>query len=265
MCDFSCSYHKKEIPKTTKFSLHTHDEYEIFMFLEGDAHYVVEGNNYSLEPNDIIVIRRHEMHRISHYNTNTPYTRIIIMVAPEFFENSGCPEYERQFTDVYNGMGHKITADIVRSSGLYDAYMRLKKYSNDFKDRESPVVRAIVVEILHLINEVTLFAHDDIPNNQIKDIMTYINNNYTQNLTLELIAEKFYISKYHLCHIFKKATGLSVHRYITQKRITKTRELVSDGANITSAVVNSGFNSYSTFYRAYMREYGKPPKEGLAL
>lgn len=226
---------------------------------------MVEGKNYSLETGDIIVIRRHEMHRIFHHSTDVLYSRCVLMVSPEFFRTHNCLQYERQFKEINDGVGNKINAKVVRSSGLYDAFLRAKKYSDSFNVKDSPVLQAIVIEILHLINEVTLFAHDDIPNNQIKEIMTFINNKYIENISLEEIADKFFISKYHLCHIFKKATGLSVHRYITQKRINKTRELVADGENITSAVLNSGFNNYSTFYRAYMREYGKPPKQGLAL
>ena len=247
----------------SKYQLHTHDEYEIFFFLEGDAHYVVEGKNYSLEHGDIIVIRRHEMHRIFHHSADVPYSRCVLMVSPEFFKNHNCPQYERQFIEINEGVGNKISAKVVRSSGLYDAFVRARKYSENFTITDSPVLQSVVTEILHLINEVTLFAHDDIPNNQIKEIMTFINNKYTENICLEDIAEKFFISKYHLCHMFKKATGLSVHRYITQKRITKVREYILDGTNITSAVVNAGFNNYSTFYRAYLREFSKPPKEGL--
>lgn len=265
MVDFSCSSYKEKYTVDYNFKLHTHDEYEVFMFLEGDAHYVVEGKNYSLEPNDIIVIRRHEMHRIFHHVSEKTYNRCILMISPEFFKNNNCPQYERQFTEVYEGIGNKISADIVRSSGLYDAFMRLKKYSANFKDMANPVVRAVVMEILYLINEVTLFAHDDMPNGNVKDILTYINNNYTGNLSLDEIAEKFFLSKYHLCHAFKKATGLTIHRYITQKRITRVRELTAEGVNITLAVVNAGFNSYSTFYRAYMREYGVSPKEGTKI
>ena len=93
--------------------------------------------------------------------------------------------------------------------------------------------------------------------------MSYINNNYNSNISLGDVAEKFFISKYHLCHMFKKATGLTVHRYITQKRITNVRESMGEGINITSAVINAGFSSYSSFYRSYIKEYGIPPKEGL--
>lgn len=263
MGEYSFTGARKAKVDKSKYRLHTHDEYEIFFFIEGDAHYVVEGKNYSLEPGDIIVIRRHEMHRIFHHNTDAAYSRCVLMVSPEFFRSHNCLQYERQFKEINDGVGNKISAKVVRSSGLYDAFVRARKYSEDFTITDSPVMQAIVTEILHLINEVTLFAHDDMPNNQIKKIMTYINNNYINNLSLEDIAERFFISKYHLCHMFKKATGLTVHRYITQKRITMVKDLTAEGYNITSAVLESGFNSYSSFYRAYLKEFGVPPSDDL--
>ena len=59
-----------ENPSNVNFQLHNHDSYEIYMFLEGDAKYIVEGNTYSLEPCDMIIIRKHEMHRVFH-NSST--------------------------------------------------------------------------------------------------------------------------------------------------------------------------------------------------
>lgn len=265
MCSFSIGYTKSVNISDYQFSLHTHDEYEIFMFLEGDAHYVVDGKYYSLEPHDIIIIRRNEMHRIFHHNLNTLYSRLVIMVEPEFFKINNCSEYERQFTEIHEGRGHKISADIVRSSGLHDAIMRLKKYTNDFNNINTAIAKATITEILHIINEVKLFTDDDTPNSQLRSIMTYVNSNYTSNITLEEIADKFFISKYYLCHMFKKATGLTLHKYITQKRISLAKTYISQGVNITSAVMDAGFNNYSSFYRAYTKEFGITPKEGMKL
>lgn len=264
MNDYSISYINKVHTVNSRFRLHTHDEYEIFLFLEGDSHYVVEGKNYNLTPGDMIIIRRHEMHRIFHHS-NALYSRFVLMINPSFFVNNNCPQYEKQFESLPDGQGNKIAAEVVRNSGLYDAYLRLKKYTNDFKENDSSVVNAVIIEFLHLLSEVTLFTHDDIPNKQIKAIITYINNNFTKSLKLEDVSSKFFISKYHLCHLFKKATGITYHRYITQKRITHVREQVAKGVNITNAVLNSGFNSYSSFYRAYTKEFGHCPKDSIKL
>lgn len=251
-----------ENPSNVNFQLHNHDSYEIYMFLEGDAKYIVEGNTYSLEPCDMIIIRKHEMHRVFH-NSSTKYRRIVLTVHPEFFSQNDCICYENQFLKTHNSTGSKISADIVRSSGLYGAIMRLKKYSEDFNTLYTPASKAAVIEILYLINLITSFSADDTANKQLKAVITYINNKYTENISLDELSEKFYISKYHLCRIFKEATGLTVHKYITQKRITRARELTSEGKSISEAALMSGFGNYSSFYRAYICEYSVSPKSDL--
>ncbi|MBQ4515470.1 MAG: AraC family ligand binding domain-containing protein, partial [Clostridia bacterium] len=119
-----CFYKMREAeflnPAHTNFLLHIHEEYEILLFFEGDAKYVVEEKSYNLSPGDIIIIRKHEMHRIMH-NSNAKYHRFLIWISPEFFAKHNCTEYEKAFLPTSFNSGHKINSDIVHSSGLYDA------------------------------------------------------------------------------------------------------------------------------------------------
>ena len=78
-------------PSNNHFYLHAHGEYEMFLFLEGDSKYVVEEKNYDLNPGDIIIIRRHEMHRIYH-NSSKKYHRIVFMIYRDFFQEINCPK-----------------------------------------------------------------------------------------------------------------------------------------------------------------------------
>lgn len=251
-------------PTNAYFQLHNHNDYEILFFLEGDAKYVVEDKMYTLEPGDLIIIRKHEFHRIYH-NSSSPYKRVVLMVSPLFFQENACAEYEAQFLTVPAGTGHKITADTVRSSGLYDAFLRYKKYSEDYKlPFDIPVLKSIITEILYLINQVSHFSSSDFTTNPVKSIILYLNGNYTGEITLDALQEKFFISKYHLCREFRKATGLTVHEYVRRKRLTKVHELRSQGLRIGDAAVEAGFRDYSSFYRAFRKEYGTPPKKDLA-
>ena len=78
-----------------------------------------------------------------------------------------------------------------------------------------------------------------------------------------MLAEKFYISKYYLCRAFHKATGLTVHDYIRLKRLNLARELKAEGKSISEAAMMAGFTDYSSFYRAYLKEYGVSPRNDL--
>lgn len=249
------SYTKEGAP----FKLHVHNDYEIFLFLQGDSRYVIEENIYDLKPFDIIVIRKHQMHRV-HHNSPSFYHRIVLNVTPEFFSAYGCTDYEEQFIDPYSEIGNKIDAKTVKNSGIYDAFMRMIDYTDNFKNQDSPIARACVMEILYLINNIKSYSKSETENSQLKDVIAYINKNFTQPISLDLLEKEFFISKYHLCHIFPNATGMTVHQYITQKRLAYARDLLKSGMSANDAAKQSGFNNYSSFYRAYTNEYKNPPK-----
>ena len=245
-------------PSNEHFQLHVHSDYEIYMFIEGDSKYIVEENVYSLEPGDVIIIRKNMLHRVYH-NSAAKYSRIVFNIDPEFFEACDCKEYEEQFANPRPGIGNKIDAEIVRESGLYDIFVRLEKYSDSFKNIYTPIVRSLLVEMLYIINSIDSFSKGDMGDERLKSIISYINQNFTENITLHDIEKKFFISKYHLCHIFPRATGLTVHQYITNKRLALADDLIKNGKSVSEAAELSGFNSYSSFYRAYMAAFKKSP------
>ena len=80
---------------------------------------------------------------------------------------------------------------------------------------------------------------------------------------LDDIAEHFFINKYHLCHIFRRHTGMSINRYVNYKRLLLVRELCAGGMSLTDAAAEAGFNNYSGFYKVYRREFGISPREDL--
>lgn len=256
---FSIGINKDYTKAGAPFKLHVHNDYEIFMFLQGNSRYVIEENVYELKPYDIIVIRKHQMHRV-HHNSPSLYRRIVLNVSPEFFSTYNCTEYEEQFKDPYSEIGNKIDAETVKNSGIYDAFMRMKDYTDNFKNLDSPIARSGVMEILYLINNIKSYSKSENKNNQLKEVIAHINKNFTQPLSLESLEKEFFISKYHLCHIFPKTTGMTVHQYITQKRLALAKDLLKSGTSVNDSAKQAGFNNYSSFYRAFTNEYGYPPK-----
>lgn len=254
-----------QAPSNEHFFLHNHSEYEIFLFLEGDSQYVVEEMRYDLAPGDVMIVRKHEMHRVYH-KSSAPYHRIVIVVSPEFFRKEGYAEFEEVFLDRTKHLGNRISAHVVHTKGLYDAIMRLKKYSDGFERMNTVLTDSVMVEILYLINQVSLFENADKINNfflgLVKSTIRYINTHFTEEITLDSICGNFFVSKYHLCRMFKRATGLTIQQYIKQKRLTMARERVEEGYSLTEAALGAGFRDYSSFWRAYTKHYGQNPREG---
>ena len=90
-------------------------------------------------------------------------------------------------------------------------------------------------------------------------VARYINTYLDKNITLDEIASKFFLSKYYLCRMFKKYSGVSIHAYINHKRVMYAKQLIDSGENASAAAYKVGFGDYSAFYRAYVKALGKPP------
>lgn len=256
---YSANESISEKASNKNFFLHNHAEYEIYMFLEGDSEYIVEGNVYTLNPNDMIIIRKNEMHRVFH-NSSKKYRRFVLMISPEFFAQKNCLEYETGFLTQSQKYGNKIKADIVHSSGLYDAISRYKKYSNNYSVSDSPITDSCIIEILHILNSISSFSYANVSNSPIKEIISYINDNFANDISLDELSNVFFISKYYLCRLFKQSTGLTIQNYIRHKRLTYVQELHNAGKTLTDASTLAGFHDYSSFYRAYLKEHNAPPR-----
>ena len=93
-------------------------------------------------------------------------------------------------------------------------------------------------------------------------IMDYITNNFTQPLTLGLLEEKFNLSASTINKIVKSMSSFTFLEFLTGLRLKKAQELLeSTNLSAMKIALLSGFNQYSTFYRAYKKKYGKSPSE----
>ena len=96
------------------------------------------------------------------------------------------------------------------------------------------------------------------------DILTYINDHLTDELTIDNIADTFFISKFYMMRQFKQETGYTIGKYISRKRLLLAKDLILSGVPSTQACFDCGYKDYSTFSRAYKRLFSESPRETLS-
>ena len=90
-------------------------------------------------------------------------------------------------------------------------------------------------------------------------ILDFLNKNLTNRISIDELADKFYMSRYHLMHTFKEETGFTIGSYITTKRLLLARDMIRDGSSVSVACDACGFGSYSSFIRAYRKQFHSTP------
>ena len=94
---------------------------------------------------------------------------------------------------------------------------------------------------------------------KIAQILSYINENLNRELTVDQLAERVYLSRYHFMRLFKAQTGTTVHAYVRQKRLLSAARLIREGVPAGQAAAECGFNDYSAFSRAFRESFGVSP------
>lgn len=243
-----------------EFMLHNHtNRYELFLFLTGNAQFHVEGNIYTSHPHDLYVVNPQEMHH-NVFLSSDRYMRVVIHLYLDYFERNNCPELKKIFWERPLGGNAQIPARIVDRE-MYGLIMKINRY---LQEGAYEIANCVLLEFLYLLNHIHEPLTIPTPaDKRIQDILLYINEHLTERLSLDLLADNFYINKYHLCKVFKSITGYTINHYITYKRLLLARDLHSKGQSLLEASTNAGFNSYAHFYKMYKQEFNTNPRNQI--
>ncbi len=253
-----------------KVSLHHHDFYECYYFISGDVTYMIEGKSYQLMPGDIILINSKELHQPIIHNREVPYERIVIWLNKNFL-NALCTEQAkltRCFEDEKKENVIRTDVEAQQSiRAIMNKLLKLETYSGMGLEL---LYRAYVTELLILLNNLLFFntARHNIlfeKSSLIEEIIDYINTHLEETITIEDLSQQFYLSRFHLLREFKKYSGTTLHKFIVQKKLILSKELILQGIPINQVYVQCGFGDYSNFFRAFKNEYGVTPKEFFQL
>ena len=254
--------HCTMIPSYKDFKLHTHNGYEVYIYLGGDAEYIIESKTFPMAPYDIFVTKNDELHQVRHI-TKTKYERIVIQFGDDFLEENNCISYRKALKYRNSDTDNMISPTSKERMNIIDCVSRIEKYIADSTEFSDTIVKCTIIELLHIINTIKSDKVNVKRNNNISAIIDYINNNLSSDIKLDDIANHMFMSKYHICRIFKNYTGITINKYITGMRLKCVQKLYSEGHSLSSACELAGFSSYSNFYKAYYSETGKSPKKDI--
>lgn len=247
-------------------NLHHHDFYECYLFLAGDVTYLIEGKTYQLTPGDIVLVNSKELHQAYINSNNSAYERIVLWINPSFLR-----ELSTQETDLSLCFESPKRKNVLRVNPEWQQNIRILLNKLILLERFQGIGRellykAYITELMVFINnqifhENVMLGVEAKKNNLIEHILEYINSHIDEDITIDDLSRYTYLSKFHLSREFKKNTGTTLHRYILQKKLIASKELILKDIPITHVYEQCGFGDYSNFFRAFKNEYGITPKQ----
>lgn len=267
--DFRMFYLSDQEPR--EFQSHYHEFDKITIFLKGKVNYTVEGKSYELEPYDIVLVGHHDIHKLS-VDSGTPYERIIMYVSPAYLERYSGEEYELDncFQKAKREHSNVLRIPKLSESKLYQVVMDIKHTLDPGLVHESYASElyrhVLFLEFMIHLNRAAIgakvaYINTQVCNQKVVGMIDFINENLSEDISIDLLASRFYISKYHMMRLFKEETGYSIGKYLTHKRLLQAKAYIQAGMGITQACYACGFKEHSTFSRAYKKLFGEPPRQ----
>ena len=246
-----------------KVDYHYHEFCKLLLLISGRGGYVVDGQRYLLQPGDVVLIGSRSAHR-PELEEDSAYERIIIYISPEFLQQSSTADCD--LLDLFSARhGHVLRLKENHRKKVFGMAADLEQeLSGDGYGREilsnTDLLRMLVEIARQQRRNDAQNPHPVIPQNpRVLEWMRYIDKHLAEDMDMDSLAERFYISKYHMMRLFRAQTGFTIHTYLMQRRLLAARQLIEKGMRATEACYRTGFRSYSSFTRAYNKHFGSTP------
>ncbi|EKQ55016.1 MULTISPECIES: AraC family transcriptional regulator [unclassified Clostridium] len=245
-------------------AIHIHDCYEIYYSISGGKQFLIDNKLYDINPGDLFVINQFESHYVSQIN-KTVHERIGISIHPDFLKSISTDKTDLSycFTHRDENFRHKINLNKEQQNRFMYFINKIISTEGFGSDR---IEYSSFIELMTYLTKAFVDNEDSLLssykyNNQIQDIIGYINDNVTENVTVKHLAEHFFLSESYICRIFKLATGTTINKYIIARRISMAKSMLSNGSNINDVYAQCGFNDYTNFLKSFKKAVGVSPKK----
>ncbi|MBU2699318.1 AraC-like DNA-binding protein/mannose-6-phosphate isomerase-like protein (cupin superfamily) [Sporomusaceae bacterium BoRhaA] len=246
--------------------MHIHDCYEIYYSISGGKQFLIDNRFYDINPGNLFVINQFESHYLTP-NTDMVHERIVISIHPDFAKKISTEKTNLDycFTERSQVFNHRISLTKEQQQRFLYFVGKITT-TNEFGS--DIIERVAFMELMLMINSLFInnnFSEIDDSNfqyhQQVSKILSYIDQHITDPLTVEHLAEQFYISTSYICRIFKATTGTTINKYINARRITIAKSLLMTDLSISEVCEKCGFNDYSNFLKAFNKAVGISPKK----
>jgi AraC-like DNA-binding protein len=238
-------------PEVSEREIHTY--HEVMFYMDDDTLLLTESGQQQIKTNTLLIISK-ETYHFFRLAENKSFLRMKISLSDSYVMStplkilfSGLKIIEYPIEHILSLLNKlcQITKDRTDDARSFHAYSAVLFLLSELNAHESSLPQAT-----------RKVGHHTIPH-----IVNYISDHLEQDLTVATLAREMNYSPSCITHLFKKELGISVHQYITMRRLIHARNLIRIGEKASNLPPACGYRDYSSFYKAYTKFFGYPPSE----
>lgn len=239
---------------------HFHNQYEIFYLLEGERRFFFDNRSYLVKGGSLILVDENSIHMTTaNSEREIGHDRIILYV-----ERDKMKEFDRLFPNLnlvkfFHQHYGVFPLNERQQREFIDLYTRLQ---DEFDSKKRNYRAMIETEIIQYFirfmreNHTPAIEHTDVsaPSKyqNIYAVADYISEHFDETITLDLLADQFYISKYYLSRTFKEITGYGISEYLNIHRIREAKRLLEEtDLSVQQIARKLGYESITYFEKVF--------------
>ena len=228
------------------------------------AEAVIEENRYILNRGDLLVVEPNKLHGILHYGIEQePYMGYVLTISERYAQRIlqfAHKDHLQSFQD----------CQLIRTRGtIWEQVDNLLIHMLEEQEIKAPGWEyAMLGNALVLLVQIGRAARNDQKNvlkserqELLTGILSYVESNLGEKITLEDVASRFYVSASTVTHMFTKKMNVSFYKYVMQRRLWMAKNLIKEDMPMERIAVKVGFGDYSSFYRAFKQEFHMSPRQ----
>ena len=244
---------------------HYHNAYELFLFIEGKASMYYDEEYHPMNPGDLYIIPPNLPHGAACYDSKV-YDRLVVNVREDLLEqlSTGQTDLLAFLQGNTEGKIKVVNLNTKAQKRLIQLVEEVPQETDgeqDFgRDIEMNARAAILlVELNRFISEFHAQSGRKTQPKLVENITGYIAEHLTEPITLEVLANQFFITSKYISSVFHKNMGMTLREFIISRRVEYAKKLLSEGKNVSEACELSGFGDYSNFIRTFTMIAGISP------
>lgn len=247
---------------------HSHPYYELYYFHEGVCNYLIGDKIYVLSPGDLILMNGMTLH-CAKIDKSVPYVRTLLHFQPENLRPLlDMPHALNVFKPFQELGNHRLSL----AGPEREEAERLLARMDGYKRRGDTIgynrLQLALADMLYYVYDLCqqpLRDKPEFPSDKertVQDIISFIESQYTRDLTLDMLQDHLHLSKYHLSKLFKEVTGVTIFDYVYRRRINQAKImfLLNPRTSVTEVCFQLGFKHLAHFSRLFKKQTGQSPE-----